>query len=132
MSGPPLSGRFEGDRRGTLADVVLQASGPHTLQFQPLLLPAPAGLTDARHWPLARRGWLNAIQPTSRWGEQNRPFSAPPGMLGNNVISDPASCSLGFYADQAFFIAAHDQVGDTARGDRVLEAMLPRQFGGEF
>jgi hypothetical protein len=24
-------------------------------------------------------------------------------MLGNNVISDPASCSLWFYADQAFF-----------------------------
>jgi hypothetical protein len=30
------------------------------------------------------------------------------------------------------FIAAHYQVGDTARGDRVLEAMLPRQFRGEF
>ena len=104
IEGPPLRGRFEGNRKEKIADVVLQASGPTTLQFRPLLLPAPAGLTDARYWPLARRGWLNAIQPTSRWGEQNRPFSAPPGMLGNNVISDPASCSLWFYADQAFFI----------------------------
>lgn len=104
VSGPPLSGRFEGDRRGKLADVVLQASGPFTLEFRPLLLPAPAGLKDPRYWSLARRGWLNALQPTSRWGEQNRPFSAPPGMLGNNVISDPASCSLWFYADHAFFM----------------------------
>jgi hypothetical protein len=104
VDGPAFRGRFEGDRKQKHADVLLKASGPGTLQFQPLLLPAPAGLTDARYWPLARRGWLNAIQPTSRWGEQNRPFSAPAGMLGNNVISDPASCSLWFYADQAFFI----------------------------
>lgn len=104
VDGPTLSGRFEGDRRGKLADVVLQAGGPFTLEFRPLLLPAPAGSKDPRYWSLARRGWLNAIQPTSRWGEQNRPFSAPPGMLGNNVISDPASCSLWFYADQAFLI----------------------------
>jgi hypothetical protein len=104
VDGPAFRGRFEGDRKQKYADVLLKASGPGTLQFQPLLLAAPEGLSDARYWPLARRGWLNAIQPTSRWGEQNRPFSAPPGMLGNNVISDPASCSLWFYADQAFFI----------------------------
>jgi hypothetical protein len=104
IDGPALRGRFEGDRKQKRADVLLQAAGPATLQFRPLLLPAPEGLRDPRHWPLARRGWLNAIQPTSRWGEQNRPFSAPPGVLGNNTISDPASCSLWFYADQAFFI----------------------------
>lgn len=104
VDGPAWRGRFEGDRKQKRADLLLQASGPATLQFRPLLLPAPEGLKDARHWPLARRGWLNAIQPTSRWGEQNRPFSAPSGMLGNNIISDPASCSLWFYADQAFFI----------------------------
>ncbi len=52
---------------------------------------------------MARRGWFGAIQPSSKWGEQDRPFSAPAGILGNNVISDPASCSLWFYADQAFW-----------------------------
>ena len=104
VEGPAFRGRFEGDRKLKRAEVLLTASGPATLQFKPLLLPAPEGLKDSRYWPLARRGWLNAIQPTSRWGEQNRPFSAPAGMLGNNVISDPASCSLWFYADQAFFI----------------------------
>jgi hypothetical protein len=50
-------------------------------------------------WKAARRGWCNLWQPSSRWGEQNRPFSAPAGVLSNNVISDPASCSLWFYAD---------------------------------
>ena len=51
----------------------------------------------------ARRGWFNIWQPSARWGDQGNPFSAPAGMLGNNVISDPASCSLWFYADQAFW-----------------------------
>ena len=51
-------------------------------------------------WNQARRGWFGAMQPSSRWGEQGRPFSAPAGILANNVISDPASCSLWFYADQ--------------------------------
>ena len=103
IEGPPVTGHFEGDRKEKRADLILRGNEKCVLRFQPLLLAAPAGLQDSQLWPLARRGWLNAIQPTSRWGEQNRPFSAPAGMLGNNVISDPASCSLWFYADQAFF-----------------------------
>ena len=54
-------------------------------------------------WQQARRGWFGAWQPSARWGDQNRPFSAPPGILANNVISDPASCSFWFYADQAMW-----------------------------
>lgn len=102
--GPPVVGRFEGDRVEKRADLILRSAGRFVIEFRPLVLAPPPGLTETALWPLARRGWLNAIQPTSRWGEQNRPFSAPPGMLGNNVISDPASCSLSFYADQAFFL----------------------------
>jgi hypothetical protein len=55
-------------------------------------------------WRLARRGWLNALQACARWGDQAKPGSAPPGILGNNVISDPASVSVWFYADQAFWM----------------------------
>ena len=54
IDGPALRGRFEGDRKQKRADVLLQAAGPATLQFRPLLLPAPEGLRDPRHWPLAR------------------------------------------------------------------------------
>ena len=100
----PITGRFEGSRKDKIADIILHSAAGTTLAFKPLILEAPAGLKDSSLWPQARRGWLNIIQPTSQWGEQGRPFSAPPGMLGNNVISDPASCSLWFYADQALFI----------------------------
>ncbi len=55
------------------------------------------------HREKARRGWFGALQPSAQWGEQDRPFSAPAGILANNVISDPASCSLWFYADQALW-----------------------------
>ncbi|MCR4414643.1 MAG: hypothetical protein NUV77_19675, partial [Thermoguttaceae bacterium] len=74
-----------------------------TLEFSPHVLLPPAGLADVSLWAQARRGWFNIWQPSARWGDQGNPFSAPPGMLANNVISDPASCSLWFYADQAFW-----------------------------
>ena len=41
---------------------------------------------------------------TSQWGDQKARFSAPVGILGNNVLSDPASCSLWMYADMALFV----------------------------
>lgn len=110
--GRPLVGRLEGSRADKIVDLTLELpaipdDGPAvTLTFAPLLLPAPPGLSaDALPlWRAARRGWLNALQPCARWGEQDKPFSAPPGILGNNVISDPASVSVWFYADQAFFL----------------------------
>jgi hypothetical protein len=54
-------------------------------------------------WAQARRGWFNVWQPTARWGDQNQPISAPAGILGNNVISDPVSIALMFYADHALW-----------------------------
>jgi hypothetical protein len=69
----------------------------------PLWLPPPPGLTDQALWRQARRGWWNAWQPSARWGDPGHAFSSPAGILANNVISDPASCSLWFYADQALW-----------------------------
>jgi|GEM_PF-154431 len=107
-SGRALAGRLEGSRAAKIVDLTLDlpeiAPGkPVSLTLSPLLLPPPPGLQATDLWPSARRGWLNALQPCSRWGEQDKPFSSPPGILGNNVISDPASISVWFYADQAFF-----------------------------
>jgi hypothetical protein len=109
---PEFKGFLEGSRAAKTVDLTLDLpalapGAPLTLILKPLLLPPPPGLDDPASrllWPAARRGWLNAIQPCARWGEQDKPFSAPPGVLGNNVISDPASVSVWFYADQAWFM----------------------------
>jgi hypothetical protein len=108
--GRSVVGRLEGSRADKTVDLILECPAlstaePVSLLLRPLLLPPPAGLPDDALplWLAARRGWLNALQPCARWGEQDKPFSAPPGVLGNNVISDPASISVWFYADQAFF-----------------------------
>jgi hypothetical protein len=60
-------------------------------------------MANKKLWESVRRGWCNTWQPSSRWGDQSRPFSAPAGILANNVISDPVSFALPFYADQALW-----------------------------
>jgi hypothetical protein len=99
---------LDGSRKDKLVNMVMELAPPQagvvdTLEFSPHFLAPPAGLADTTLWAQARRGWFNIWQPSARWGDQGNPFSAPAGMLGNNVISDPASCSLWFYADQAFW-----------------------------
>ncbi len=106
--GREVRGRLEGSRKDKVDDLILELPGIAAgasieLTMTPVLLAPPPGLRDAEMWRQARRGWLNALQPCARWGEQGKPFSSPPGILGNNVISDPASISVWFYADQAFF-----------------------------
>jgi len=110
-NGRGLIGRLEGSRSAKTVDLTLDLPAispgePVSLLLEPLILPPPVGLPAAALplWRAARRGWLNALQPCARWGEQDKPFSAPAGILGNNVISDPASVSIWFYADQAFFV----------------------------
>jgi len=100
-----VRGRLEGSRDNHFVDLILelpQLDGDHkyTFSLTPVILAPPQGLQDESLWRLARRGWFNAFQPSARWGEQNRAFSSPPGILGNNVLSDPCSLSLIFYADQ--------------------------------
>ncbi len=105
---PVRKARLNGSRAAKTVDLVLEVTTPQagvsdTLEFSPHILAPPAGLADTALWAQARRGWFNIWQPSAQWGEQGRPFSAPAGILANNVISDPASCSLWFYADQAFW-----------------------------
>ncbi len=107
-TGRSVAGRLLGSRRHKTVDLTLrleplEAGGSFALELSPVLLPPPEGLRSTDLWRLARRGWLNGLQPTAEWGDKGKPHSAPAGMLGNNVVSDPASCSLWFYADQAFW-----------------------------
>lgn len=78
--------------------------GPAGLEFRAVRLPQPAGLHDDGRWESARRGWFNAFNLTSRWGDQAARYSAPVGILGNNVLSDPASLSVWMYADMVLFV----------------------------
>lgn len=99
--------RFEGSRRHKKLDwsIELPPLGEGqdvTLTFRPLKLAPPSGVTDKARWDLARRAWLNVTQPTARWGEARSADSAPAGVLGNNVLSDPVSSCLFIYADHAF------------------------------
>jgi hypothetical protein len=103
-----LRARLEGDRARQTVDLVLEFRALHSgenyqLNLTPVRLPPPPGLRDKALWRLARRGWFNAFQPSAQWGDQYRPFSAPAGILANNVISDPVSGSVWFYADQALW-----------------------------
>lgn len=100
--------RFEGSRRDKILDwscelPPLAAGKTLTISFRPFLLAKPKGVTNNGQWDLARRAWLHVIQPTARWGEKRSPDSAPAGVLGNNVLSDPVSSCLFIYADHAFF-----------------------------
>ena len=106
--GPGLKARLDGSRAQHAVDLIVElprlgAGQACRLSLSPVRLPAPRGMRDQALWPAARRGWFDCFQATARWGDAGNPFSAPAGMLANNVISDPASCSLWFYADQAFW-----------------------------
>lgn len=108
-SHPHIKGRLKGSRKNQTVDLTLhislsQFSNVCKLQLAPVRLPPPPGVEDERLWRMARRGWFNAWQSSAKWGGEGRPFSSPAGILANNVISDPCSMSLGFYADFAFWI----------------------------
>jgi hypothetical protein len=101
--------RLEGDRAAHSILMVIEiprdafARGVK-LVLSPVVLDKPAGLRDDLNlWPAVRRGWFNALQSSARWGRAGAGYSAPAGLLANNVLSDPASVSVWFYADQAFW-----------------------------
>ena len=103
-----LRARLEGSRKDQTVDLALElprlGSGEtYKLDLVPVHLDPPQGLADEALWQEVRRAWFNIWQPSSRWGEQDRPFSAPAGVLANNVISDPVSFALPFYADLALW-----------------------------
>jgi Bacterial alpha-L-rhamnosidase 6 hairpin glycosidase domain len=101
-----LRGRLVGSRANHTVDFTLELPIPRSgetisLSLDPVRLPVPAGLKDKSLWRAARRGWFNAFQPSAQWGDQGNHFSAPAGILANNVVSDPVSCLLHVWADQA-------------------------------
>ncbi len=74
--------------------------------MEPVCLSPPRELQEKSLWRAARRGWFNAFQPSAEWGDQGNPYSAPAGILANNVISDPVSCLLHLWADHALLTPA--------------------------
>ena len=111
LSAPNSSGlraRLEGSRKDQTVDLVLELPAlgqgeTYKLELVPIRLDPPKGLANESLWRAVRRGWFNIWQPSSSWGEQDRPFSAPAGLLANNVISDPVSIALTFYGDLALW-----------------------------
>ena len=64
-----------------------------TLRFRPQELSMPEGI-PAHTWKRIRRAYLNHWQPCGTWCGPERTM-----VLANNVLSDPASISLWFYAE---------------------------------
>lgn len=130
---PGLKASLEGSRKEHTVDFTVElpklGSGEScTLSLEPVWLPAPKGLEEESLWKKARRGWFNIFEPSARWGEQGRPFSAPAGILSNNVISDPVSCLIHLYADQAFFTPeAAPGVSLAAQVRRTIDYWITRK-----
>lgn len=103
---PGLTARIEGSRANHTVDFIVELPrgagySKYTLEFSPVRLPVPKDLKDKHLWPAARRGWFNVFQPSASWGDPGNPFSAPAGVLANNIISDPVSCLICLYGDHA-------------------------------
>jgi len=104
---PNLTASLEGNRDQLTADLTLDLPSigqgeAYNLSLMPVRLAAPEGLADTSLWPAVRRGWFNAWQLSSHWGDQNSSFrSSPAGLFANNVISDPVSSAVPIYADLA-------------------------------
>jgi hypothetical protein len=99
-----LIGRLRGSRVNHTIDFTLELPVPRsgetiTLTLEPFRLPAPESLKEKSPWPAARRGWFNVLQPSAEWGDQGNRYSAPAGILSNNVLSDPVSCLVHVMGD---------------------------------
>jgi hypothetical protein len=105
----PVNGQFIGNRFPHTADLILRLPSLNigqtvTFNVRPVLLDEPEGLRDPSMWLRARTSWFNAFQPGAAWGIPGDHFSQGiPGVLANNVISDPAAVSQIFYSDLAMF-----------------------------
>ncbi len=101
-------GRLTGDRKSHRLHLVLDVDFDNeretVLHFQPVVLPTPPGLRDAPLWSKIRRAWWNIFQPSAQWGDQTKEFSAPTGILANNVLSDPVSCLYYLFSDHMLLV----------------------------
>ncbi len=80
-----------------LATRPVQPGETVALRFEPAELAKPAGIGDTV-WRRIRRPYLNHWQPCGTWAGPSLV-----NILANNVLSDPASCSLHFYTEPAIF-----------------------------
>jgi hypothetical protein len=86
--------------RLTLQFICMRPVAPGTrlaLRFHPQELLTPEGI-DVSVWTRIRRPYLNNWQPCGTWAGPQRAW-----VLANNVLSDPASISLSFYAEPMLF-----------------------------
>jgi len=75
-----------------------------TVLFEPFHLALPPGITDTRRWELARRGWMNLLQTSTKRPAEDRYKPCPAGVWANNVISDPVSATLSWLADHVLLV----------------------------
>ncbi|MHB9031814.1 MAG: glucosidase family protein [Anaerolineae bacterium] len=109
---PALSARLLGNYAVRAVDLVIDLGHLHRaagvrLTWTPFRLAQPEALADAGYWRRVGHYWLNALEPladtSALWrvgaGMVNNREIHLPGMLGNEVISGCATCSLWYYAD---------------------------------
>ncbi len=117
QDGSKATGILTGDRKNHRLQLVLEvglaAQKETSLHFHPVIIPMPPGLRDESLWTQVRRGWWNIYQPSAQWGDQSREYSAPAGILSNNVISDPVSCLYFLFSDQMLLVP-HPALGISA------------------
>jgi hypothetical protein len=108
LSAPGVKARLEGVRDFSSprrdVDLILEVPAATTFTLTPIRLNAPQGLQDTALFNKARRLWFNPWCPSSKWGDQASPMSAPAGLPANNSISDICSFSLPFAADPCIWI----------------------------
>ncbi len=75
----------------------LAAGSRLELRFRPQELSTPEGI-DPGAWKQIRRAYLNNWQPCGTWAGSSKTW-----VLANNVLSNPASVSLWFYAEPMLF-----------------------------
>jgi hypothetical protein len=135
--------RLEGNYDERVVDLVIElghlASGEcRQLSFIPYRLPQPKMVPDRQLWQQVRRGWYNALEPLADCTNLlqvgvskvlNREIH-PAGMMGNEVISGCATCSLWFYADHILWLpqlAPSINASDLLR--RTLDIILKTRLG---
>lgn len=108
------------------------------LTLTPYRLTQPALIPDPQLWHQVRRGWFNVLTPLADTTDilqvgvskvNNREIH-PAGMLGNEVISGCATCSLWFYADHVLWqpqLAPAINTADLLR--RTLDIILKTRLG---
>lgn len=138
-----IKARLVGDYDARAVDLVIELNQLlpgecRRLTFSPYRLVQPAEIADAQLWRQVHRGWYNALEPLADISStlhvgvslvKNRDIH-PAGMLGNEVISGCATCSLWFYADHILWqpqIAPGINAADLLR--RSLDIILKTRLG---